>query len=282
MQTIIDLLKQNGLWDDELVYFKPKRIQIQQRQEPSQTIVGVMLIDIPIREYLENINFDYSNKPVFSSLLDEFDEFTWGVRIKQTNGNDNDWHFLIDFEHITDNYINTEAVWDPNTGAMVSQIQLNPSSSTRLINKHFPLNAIRTSETKSIFLSEVGRSPADWEDAITNVSFDYDFRNDTIGETFRCYGLFDFDIKAVQEWRETLTGAHSAEFNPVQGTPYQHIYKSVNNNFVERMQNDISVGTASYFNDLIHVNEVLNPLHVSYSSFRRNDDGLTGIDIFSG
>lgn len=278
MQNVIDLLKERGLWDDQLVYFKPKRIQIQ--HEDSRDLVGVMLTDIPIREYLANINFDYSDKPVFKALLDEFDEFTWGLRIKQTGTITNDWHFLIDFESVVDNYIHTEAVWDPNTGAMISQVIPNPSSSTRLINKHFPLNAIHVNDTKSVYLSEVGRSVMDWEDAITNVSFDYNLENDTIGEVFRCYGLFNFDVEAAKEWRENMTGAHSAEFNPIQGEAYQHIYKTVNNSFVKRMSTDISVGNSAHFNDTIQLNDILNPLQVSYSSFKRDDD-LSGIDIFS-
>src|SRR6056300_158758 len=239
MQNIIDLLKQKGLWKDELVYFKPNRIQIQ--HEESRNIVGVMLPGIPIREYLSTINFDYSNKPVFKAIIDEFDEFTWGFRVTETNGNDNDWHFLIDFENVIDSVIQTKPEWDPETGAFISQFVNNPSSSTNLVNKYFPLNALHTTETKSKFLSEVGRSVSDWNDAITNVSFDYDYENDSIGEVFRCYGLFDFDVEKAEEWRENATGAHSAEFNPVQGEAYQHIYKTVNNKFVKRMTNEISV-----------------------------------------
>lgn len=278
MQNIIELLRQKGLWNDRLVYFTPKRIQIQHEQ--SRDIVGVELTNIPIREYLDKIEFDYSNKPLFKSIVDAFDKYKWGLRVIETNGNDNDWHFLIDFENVIDSVIQTEAVWDPNTGALVSQIQYNPESSTKLLNKFFPLNSIYTADTKSAFLSEVGRRPADWDDAVTNVSFEYDYANDSISEVFRCYGLFYFDVKKAQEWRETATGAHSAEFNPVQGESYQHIYKTVNGQFVKRLNNEISVNKSDYFEDTIQLNDILNPLHVAYSSFKR-DDGLSGIDLFS-
>lgn len=278
MQNVIELLKQKGLWNDKLVYFTPKRIQVQHEQ--SRDIVGVELTDIPIREYLDKIEFDYSNKPLFKSIVDAFDRYKWGLRIIETNGNDNDWHFLIDFETVIDSVIQTEPVWDPNTGALISQLQYNPTSATKLLNKFFPLNSIYTAETRSKFLAEQGRRPADWDDAVTNVSFDYDYANDSINEVFRCYGLFFFDAMKAQEWRETATGAHSQEFNPIQGEAYQHIYKTVNGQYSKRLNNEISVNKADFFEDTIQLNEILNPLHVSYSSFKR-DDGLSGIDLFS-
>ena len=278
ISDVISTLKSHDLWDDKLVYFEPKRIQIQ--NEPTRDIVGVMLVDIPIREYLEKIEFDFSNKPLFKSIVDEFDEFEWGLRIRQTNSNDFDWHFLINFEEVHDHILEQTTTWDSKTGATVlSETKVNPSSSTKKINQFFSLNPIHTAKTKEEYLAN-GKSLFEWNDAITNVSFDYNYENDKIGEVFRCYHMFHIDLAKVQEFEDSRTGAHEEDWSPVLGDTYQHIYKTVNGKFVKKMTNVISVLKADEFNDRLNVVESLHPLYCTYSSFSR-DDGISGVDVFS-
>jgi hypothetical protein len=277
MENTINILRENGLWNDELVYFDPKRIQVQYHGD-SKYSIGVMLTDISIREYLEKINFDYSDKPTFSSILDEFDEFEWGLRIFGTAYGENEWHFLINFDDIIDDVVE-ESVWDPITGAKVVSRNKNSSSSTIMINKFFPLNPIHVGKTKSQYLAD-GNTLDEWADAISSLSFEYDYKNDSISSVYRCYNMFFYDIKKVEEWRQTSTGAHNGTLTPVSGIVYQHIYHTRNNQFVEMINSDIQIGKVDYFEDSLQIGASLNPLYVAYSSFKR-DDGLTGIDIFS-